>query len=164
MDHTLKGEYKRVFLTPLSLADSELLLILRNKNREWFFCKKEISREKQAEWYRAYLNRTDDFMFSIHHKKSGVWIGAAALYRVDRMRRLAEFGRLVVDGKRVHEKGLGLDATVCLCNLGFETLGLSKITLEVYQNNIPALKTYAKAGFTVVASDCNRISMELNKL
>lgn len=42
MDHTLKGEYKRVFLTPLSLADSELLLILRNKNREWFFAKKRF--------------------------------------------------------------------------------------------------------------------------
>ncbi len=163
MDHKLLGEYNKVLLSPLSYLDIEKLRIIRNKNKRWFVYQKSISIEEQVEWYCGYLSRSDDVMFSVFHRDSQKWVGAVGLYHIDQIHKQAEFGRIVIDGASVNEKGLGLDATICVCNIGFEKLGLSKITLEVYNNNVSARKTYERAGFSTVSSDGKMLFMELNK-
>ena len=75
------------------------------------------------------------------------FIGAVALYDIDGETRQAEFGRLMIDREAAGRRGLGYDATVCACEFGFARLGLQRIYLDVYADNIAAVKTYEKAGF-----------------
>ncbi len=42
---------------------------------------------------------------------------------------------------------MGTLALLLLCDLAREQLGLIRLYLEVYEDNIPAVKTYEKAGF-----------------
>ena len=99
-------------------------------------------------FYINYLKKENDIMFSAFI--NGVLekpIGYAALYDIDKNSKKCEFGRIIVDKSRVSKKGIGYQITKCLCEIGFEKLGLEMIYLEVFSDNIPAIKTYLKAGF-----------------
>lgn len=133
-------------LIPLSAEDSEKMRVLRNKNRNCFVYSGEISEQAQAAWYQSYLERTDDYMFSVIYVPTGMWIGAVGLY--DIAGGEAEFGRLLVDGTAVGKRGLGVPVTEAACRIGFESIGLQRIRLEVYADNMAAVKTYEKAGFS----------------
>jgi len=150
MDHSLFCEYNRVILKPFTVVDCERMRVLRNLNRKWFVYSEEISIEEQNIWFQKYQKHNNDLMFSVFHKKSNLWIGAVSLY--DIYARQAEFGRLLIDGDSVNERKLGLDTTICTCKIGFKQLNLLLIKLEVFTNNIAAIKTYEKAGFISIGN------------
>lgn len=135
-----------VQLRPLSAEESEKMRILRNNNRKWFVYSNEIASDEQLIWYKNYLNKPDDYMFSALYIPTNTWIGAAGIYNVAHQQ--AEFGRLLVDKSATEIKGLGVYITRAVCKIGFEVLNLNRIQLEVYEDNLAAIKTYTRAGFT----------------
>lgn len=142
--------FEDIVLKSLEQKNIEDLRILRNKkeNRKCFIYQNEITREEQEKWYKNYLKKENDIMFSAFI--NGVLekpIGYAALYDIDKNSKKCEFGRIIVDKSRVSKKGIGYQITKCLCEIGFEKLGLELIYLEVFSDNIPAIKTYLKVGF-----------------
>jgi RimJ/RimL family protein N-acetyltransferase len=148
MNHNITDSWGRVVLSPLLRSDIEPLRLLRNRESKWFLKNEQIDSISQAKWYERYLRQTDDFMFRISLKNNtGTFIGAVAIYHVDSNNRSGEFGRLLIDHTIVAEKGLGVDATVCACKIGFEYFNLQTIKLEVLDNNKRAIKTYEKSGF-----------------
>lgn len=162
MNHSLRDRYNRVSLEPLKIYEIEKMRKLRNENREWFISKEIITSTQQREWYNNYLKKENDFMFSVYYKNTDIWIGVVGLY--DILNREAEFGRIMIDGKLVNEKGLGLEATICVCKIGFSKLDIDKIKLEVFSNNFSAINTYKKAGFEYVnkiRTDSSILNMEL---
>lgn len=152
MNHNLGGEYGKVLLGPLDDEDCEKLRVLRNRDdkRFCFFFSDIIEPEAQRDWYERYLTQTDDFTFSVFSKKTGEWIGAAALYNVDRENGAAEFGRLLIDNAKRSERGLGKSTVYGVCAIGFSQLGLNTIFLEVYEKNMAARAVYDFVGFQVV--------------
>lgn len=150
MIHSLGGEYNRVILKSFTVVDCERMRNLRNRNRKWFVYSKEICMEDQKVWFKEYQRSSNDAMFSVFHKKSGLWIGAVSLY--DICAQQAEFGRLLIDKDVVNEKKLGLDTTICACKIGFEQLNLLRIKLEVFTNNIAAIKIYEHSGFVRIGN------------
>ena len=164
MRHKRMGTYRRVILSPLQEMDIEALRLLRNRERRWFIYSEEIDAESQQRWYKKYLQTKDDYMFSIAEvKKPDVFIGAVALYNFNNVKKSCEFGRIVIDCNIATEKGLGYDAVICACKIGFEQLGLHLIELEVFNDNIPSIKTYHKAGFTCRSEHDKLLSMTINK-
>ncbi len=146
MEHTFTCRGHGLILCPFSAKDSECYRLLRNRenNRRWFFFSDPISREAQEDWYRSYLKKDDEYMFSIY-TENGTFLGGAALYHIGE--HAAEFGRLIVDRTAAGRGGVGTLALLLLCDLAREQLGLIRLYLEVYEDNIPAVKTYEKAGF-----------------
>lgn len=146
----MRNEYSALLepirLVPLSAEDSEKMRVLRNRNRHCFVYSGEIGKKAQAAWYESYLNRPDDYMFSVIYEPAGAWIGAVGFY--DIADGEAEFGRLLVDGAAVGKRGLGVIVTKAACQIGFEQMGLHRIRLEVYADNTAAIKTYERAGFS----------------
>ena len=144
--------------------DIQKLRELRNKNAVFFIYSEYISENDQEVWYSNYLNKRFDIMFkiSLMDDPKG-FIGAVALYEINPERKTAEFGRIVIDKEQTAQKGLGYDATVCACKIGFEQLGLDRIVLEVFSDNMSAVKTYNKAGFKTYEANGNILKMELNK-
>ena len=166
MLHSLSGEYNRVILKPFTVADCEKMRNLRNRNRKWFVYSKEICMEDQKVWFEEYQRSSNNVMFSVFHKKSGLWIGAVSLYNI--YAQQAEFGRLLIDKDVVNEKKLGLDTTICACQIGFGQLNLLCIKLEVFTNNIAAIRTYENSGFIrignlVIEDGREMILMELTQ-
>lgn len=150
MRHEFKGDFNNIILKPLLLEDIESLRILRNKdeNRKCFLYQEIISQEEQEKWYKKYLEKESDIMFSAYLKDDVENpIGYVALYDIDENINSCEFGRILVNKEKINEKGIGFQITKCCCDIAFEKLGLKKIHLEVFHDNIPALKTYLKVGF-----------------
>lgn len=146
MKHDLSLKYKDIDVRPLSSDECELLRELRNENKEYFFSSGEISCEQQANWYRNYLEKENDYVFSVYC--SDIWIGSASLYNIKNDE--GEFGRIVIDGKRVNKNGLGTQAVEAVCRIGFDRLGLKRISLEVLSDNKRAIRAYEKAGFQFI--------------
>ncbi len=157
MKHSYSYNYNRVQIKPLEEYEIEQMRVLRNSHRYCFVYSDIITKEAQKVWFQNYLQKPDDYVFSVYLNKK--WIGTASIYNVSENK--AEFGRLLIDNQSTNEKGLGLDTTIGVCSIAFEQLGITKILLQVYEDNIPAYKTYMKAGFKVTGNsfDNNKIKL-----
>ena len=150
MRHNFNGSFEDIVLKPIEKENIEDLRILRNRdeNRICFIYQKKISEEEQENWYEKYLEKENDIMFSAFMKDDQTTpVGYVALYDINKDSKKCEFGRIIVDKNRILKKGIGYQITKCLCEIGFQKLGVDMIYLEVFSDNIPALKTYEKAGF-----------------
>ena len=138
-------------LRPMSAADSELYRRLRNQeyNRSCFLFSGIISTEEQQQWYENYLKKPNDYMFSIYNQK-GQFLGGAALY--DITETSAEFGRIIIDKEAAGKNGIGCQVLLLLCDFSRQQLRLQNLHLEVFEDNLPAVKTYVKAGFQIQKS------------
>ncbi|WP_454953555.1 GNAT family N-acetyltransferase [Fusobacterium hwasookii] len=169
MFHKFEGKYDEITLKPLKKENIEDLRLLRNKkeNRECFIYQKEISEEEQEKWFDKYLEKETDIMFIAYLKENKQPIGYVALYDINLEKKTCEFGRIIVDKTKVLKKGIGFQITKCCCKIGFEKLDMDIIYLEVFSDNIPALKTYLKVGFVekerYIKNDREIIYMEYSK-
>lgn len=165
-----------IFSEPLKLRqvksdDLEKLIEWRNHDqiRKWFFNKDIITLEKQRAWYENYLNDEKDIMFIIEEIRDiREPIGACALYDINYETGTAEFGRLMIGNFKARGKGNGLKSVNAACCFGFKRLKMEKIILEVFENNISALKIYLQAGFKIVkrntGNNAGILTMKLQKI
>lgn len=159
-------ENDELLLREIEERDIELVRIWRNQDhiRKYFVNNSVINEDQQKRWYAAYKNKGNDMMFIIEEKINlQKPIGVVALYNIDFHNQTAEFGRLMIVDKRASGKGYGKKATQMSCKYGFETLSLSNIYLEVFIDNVAALKIYRDIGFAEVSRTADLIKMVLNK-
>jgi len=138
-----------VCLRLLTEDDLPITLAWRNhpEIRRWFFYSEELTWEQHRGWFEKYVVRDDDFVFIIEDVQTGRSVGQVALYHIDWKARRCEYGRLMVGEGAARGKGYAKTATRLVCQLGFKTLGLAEIYLEVYEHNAVARAVYAACGF-----------------
>ena len=147
MEHLFSESCGRVLLKPLGKEDIEKARLLRNQTRNSFIDAREISQEEQERWFARYLQDPSELMFSVFLARSGQWIGTAALFHLSADRSSGECGRFIIDKTLAPEKGIGREAVEAACAVGFEQLKLQRLFLSVYEDNLPAVNCYRKAGF-----------------
>ncbi len=145
MKHQLTQTWGRVRLEPLAQADLEPARLLRNQNRDCFLDTREISPAGQECWFAGYLENPAECMFSVYRQEA--WIGTAALFRMEETE--AECGRFMIDKTAAPERGMGRETVEAVCRIGFGQLGLIRLYLSVYEDNLPAVNCYRSAGFRV---------------
>lgn len=142
-----------VRLRPLTEADLELTLKWRNQEhiRKWFFTSDILSEEQHRRWFKQYAQRDDDFVFVIEFMDEAGFhpVGQVALYHIDWETKRAEYGRIMIGEGSARGKGVGRAATGLILQIGFETLNLQEIYLEVFAENAPARKIYEDCGFKI---------------
>lgn len=150
----LKNEVKEFSLRelsfrPISNFDIETLRLWRNKeeNRTKFIYDGIISPEQQINWYESYKIKNNDLMFIVSESNSGALFATVSLYNIDFTNLSAEFGRIMIGDDDYKGKGLGAKITSAIVNYAFEELNLKNVYLEVFSDNLSAIKTYEKAGF-----------------
>ena len=84
--------------------------------------------------------------WAIHDRISGNLLGTTAITQVDFDRRSCLF-RIVIGEKQAWGHGFGTDATRLVVDEVFESLGLDRIKLEVFDHNPRARRSYEKVGF-----------------
>lgn len=138
-----------IHIRRLEKEDIEFLRLLRNKHCKSFIYSKTISRIAQEEWYKEYCKKQNDYMYTVFSDSVNCPIAFAALYNIDKKK--AEFGRLLVDRTLYSKPGLGKFILKYLINEAKHRLAIDTIYLEVFSNNIAALKTYIYCGFKEVS-------------
>lgn len=120
---------------------------LRNKEniRHWFIYKNFITEKEQYNWYKKYLESDNDCMFSIYY--DGRFVGGNAIYNIDFSKSEAEYGRFLLNPEIVSGKGVGKIVMKFACIIAKQSLGLKRLYLKVYTNNIAAIKVYKYVGF-----------------
>ncbi|MEM7111021.1 MAG: GNAT family N-acetyltransferase [Chloroflexota bacterium] len=88
-------------------------------------------------------NRVD---YAITLKDDPAYIGEAVLNEIDWEAKTADF-RIALGSSAYFGKGYGTEATQLIIHHGLYTLGLERITLEVYDFNPRAQHVYKKLGF-----------------
>lgn len=150
MNHNFYARYKNVLLRPLSHDDIESLRVWRNDMQATRFLRQigYITPEMQEKWYQSYLNNPNEFTFAIvETAELNRIVGSVSIYDISG--RQAEFGRIQIGDKAAHGKGIGRISMVMALAVGFDKLGLQKITGCVHQKNIAAHSNDMKIGFKI---------------
>ena len=150
MIHAYSRKEKNVLLRPLEEKDIEQLRVWRNNPSNTKYLRKIpiITKEKQRSWFVSYLNNPDELIFAIEECEDlNRLVGSLSLYSFNGSSCC--FGRILVGDNEAHNKNVGLNATIAVIKVAFYQLGLEKIELTVFPENLPALTIYNKAGFNI---------------
>ena len=143
-------KYENTLLRPIEEKDLELLRTWRNKTKTHFLRQMDyITPEMQRAWFEKNNKDESCHMYAIEEIRDlNRLVGSVALYNIQG--DICEFGRILIGDNEAHGRGIGYLATTLILYLGFEKLGLNKITADVHADNIAARKCYTKAGFETV--------------
>lgn len=84
--------------------------------------------------------------WAIHDRASGNLIGTTAITQIDFDKSSCLF-RIVIGEKQAWGHGFGTEATRLVVAEVFESLGLNRVKLEVFDHNPRARRSYEKVGF-----------------
>lgn len=152
MEHNYNNQCENVVIRPLGAGDLEYLRVWRNDSANTKYLRKipYITYEMQKNWFNNYLRDETVMVFAIEEVEHvcGL-VGSMALYNFEA--KQAEFGRLLIGDNNAHGLRVGLNALKALKKIAQNDLNLQKIYLHVYKDNLPALKVYKEAGFSITS-------------
>jgi len=126
------------------IQDTEMARMLSNDPpRLW-------SEKKVKEWFEKDIEkpREDEVFFGIRSLESDKLIGFIALDGISWQHGDASVA-IAIGDRRYWSKGYGTDAMRILQRYAFQSLGLQRLTLVVYDYNPRAQRSYEKSGFVV---------------
>lgn len=139
---------ERVALRPLELEDAERLRAWVNdpEVHQHLGRFRACNAAAQRDWLEELNQRPEDHAFGIALRESGALIGSCGLHKVTFPHRSAELGVLIGETS-TQGRGLGTEALRLLLGYGFDTLGLHRVELRVYESNPRAIRCYERLGF-----------------
>lgn len=106
-----------------------------------------MSLEAETAWLDGALpGGTSATMFTIYELATLRPIGNTGLEEIDLENGTAEFG-IMIGEPDAWGKGFGTEATRLMLGYAFDVLGLHNVQLQVYANNLRAVRAYERAGF-----------------
>jgi RimJ/RimL family protein N-acetyltransferase len=110
-----------------------------------------LSLSSEQRWFESMLNRPpDEQPMAIEIREGDAWkpIGNCGIFNLDSRCRSGEVG-IFIGEKQLWNQGYGSEAMRLLLRHGFATLNLNRISLDVYETNRRAIRSYEKAGFVL---------------
>jgi RimJ/RimL family protein N-acetyltransferase len=144
---TLTGT--RVLLRPVSAADAAGLFELVNdpEGSRLTGTHAEFTFEQVERWYATRADHDDRLDLAIVDLAGGGYVGEVVLNDLDQYNHSCGF-RISLIGPRAFGRGFGTEATRLAVAHAFESVGLHRVGLEVYDFNPRARRVYEKVGFT----------------
>lgn len=105
---------------------------------------------ESLEWYVEDTNEpgvSDAFVYKAIDTETGETVGHISLGGLSYKNRSARINRVLVGNTGLRRTGICQQMIQAVLKIGFEELKLHRISLGVYDNNIPAIKCYEKSGF-----------------
>jgi RimJ/RimL family protein N-acetyltransferase len=136
-----------VTLVPLGLRHlEEYMLMLADPEVRLMTGSESFPRRTIIEWLTARPQQTDRADWAITSTDTGAFLGEAVLNQFEPANAAANF-RIALCGPTSFGKGFGTAATMTAVRHGFSQVGLHRISLEVFDFNARAHRSYVKAGF-----------------
>jgi len=135
-----------VSLREITENDTSLILKWRNSEfvRNNFVVREEFTEQGQQKWFNDVVTKGKAIQYIILCDNTP--IGSVYIRDIDNVHKNGEFG-IFIGEKDFIGKGLSFFATKEIVKIAFEKLKLHRVYLRVFPDNIPAIKTYEKAGF-----------------
>lgn len=150
----------QIKIRPLQESDALISYQWRNNPVIWKYTgsrpNQTITKEIETEWIRNVLARLNEKRFAI--VADGRYIGNTYLTEIHNDQ--AEF-HIFIGEQDYWGKGIATLVLDKIINFS-KAIQLSKLTLEVHQDNLPAQKLYQKAGFIEISQNGQMIKMEKN--
>lgn len=101
----------------------------------------------------------DRVRWTVEDRGEGTVIGDCGLFRIDQLARNCWFGITLGPPSRLG-RGRGTEATRLATRWAFHWLGMEKVYLGVFEDNVRAMAAYRKAGYDVEARLRRHIFLE----
>jgi RimJ/RimL family protein N-acetyltransferase len=95
------------------------------------------------------LDKADALVYKVIDEQTGEAVGHISLGGISRKNKSARISRVLVGSTAHKGKGLCKHMIRAVCKIGFEELGLHRISLGVYSFNESAIKCYQSSGFSI---------------
>jgi RimJ/RimL family protein N-acetyltransferase len=143
-------EGRSVRLRPFREDDLDLLweMLCDEEGRRLTGTHATFTREAADRWYRSRGRETDRLDLAIADRRTDRCVGEVVLNDLDPDNRSCSF-RISLIGPSVFGKGYGTEATRLILTHAFETVGVHRVELEVYDLNPRARHVYENVGFVV---------------
>lgn len=142
---------KKVFLRPMTAADTEKIVAWRNKDfvRNNFIYRELFTREGHLSWIKTQVETGHVVQFIICLTE-GREIGSVYFRDIDREKETAEYG-IFIGEKDAVGCGYGTETACLALGYAFEHMKLEKVFLRFLEDNVGARISYERAGFRLIA-------------
>jgi len=139
-------------LRPIRLADVGTLYLSWLRDPEvtqgLYSGGEKYTRAQLEKYVRSVLADKDALMFAIIERSSRNHIGNIKLDHIQAKHGTAELGVMIGD-KACWHRGYGTESCRLLIDYAFKKIGLRKIIVAVFSNNVPSYAMFKKLGFKV---------------
>lgn len=108
-----------------------------------------MSQAQEEQWFETILKKPpSEHPLAIEINTPSGWTpaGNCGFHSIDWRNRSGEVG-IFIGEKKFWNQGFGFEVMRLLLRHGFNTLNLNRIYLQVFDNNLGAIRAYEKAGF-----------------
>ena len=137
---------EQVTIRPVTEADTDRIIAWRNAPSVMahFIYRTPLTRNAHLNWLHNRVETGEVAQFVIYDGETAV--GSVYLRDIDRNNQKCEYGIFIGD-EDCRGKGIGTAAAKLALAHAFEELGLNRVYLRVFADNLGAIKSYEKAGF-----------------
>ncbi len=139
-----------VDLRPITEADTDRIVRWRNTPsvvRNFIF-RQPFTPEMHRNWLATKVAAGQVVQYIIEEKATGRPVGSVYFRDVDPVNHSAEYG-IFIGEEDARGRGFGTETARLFTDFGFAHLGLHRISLRLLADNLPARRSYEKAGFAV---------------
>lgn len=147
---------KELYIRSITLDDTDDIVRWRNSSevKRNLFSQSILTADQHKNYFKNNIETGKCHQFII--VAEGLSIGTVFLKNIDYESKTAEFGIFI--GESVGRgRGYASFVTRMILDYGFSNLSLEKIVLSVFADNIPAIKAYQKAGFSIEEVQANSV-------
>lgn len=139
-----------ISLRPLTLADTSNIVRWRNQPEVYknLYSQNLITEEQHTNYFHKYVETglVRQYIIVADINGTPVDIGTVFLKDIDSISNKAEYG-LFIGELQAQGKGFASLVAEETLKIAFKNLGLNRVYLTVFANNVRAQKSYEKAGF-----------------
>ena len=143
-----------ITLRLLTADDLSLTLSWRNRDeiRRWFKHNDVLTMHEHQKWFDKHRLDNKAYLFIVERREASVPVGQVSIYNIDCEASEAEVGRFIA-APGESGKGIIRNAILKLVDFGFRELELKRVFLEVYRDNLRAIRLYESVGFNEIDPD-----------
>lgn len=148
MKHNFCAEYLNCRIRPVIQDDIEAFRLWRNNKAlsQFLAPTRQITSEMQEKWFESNLLDRDIITFSIDETKELCRVvGSVSLYYFSN--GVAEVGKTIIGDDEARGKSLAFYGEMMAMFIGFQALGIEKITTKTHENNASGMKLVNRLGF-----------------
>ncbi len=136
------------------MEEKDFPLIVKWRNKDWvrknFIYRKDFTMEGQRHWQETMIDTGKVVQFIIcENKRADRPIGCVYFRDIDTNEKCAEYGIFIGEEDCIG-KGYGSEAAMLASDYARDEMGVKKLILRVFCDNIPAIRSYEKAGYVKV--------------